>query len=237
MIPFMFSLIFDFSLRRGGGLFSILFTPIKFLIYLFDALRPRRAPTFWPAESRQRLAKEGCAPFGIPPLAVALECLRHNRARGVTELLAAYAAGASGRFAKALPQKPFRTRSHARSRMTGKLSPLGNVGGKGALAPNRRVTGKRPLTGNVGGKGAKPPTRSGGGAAAVASAHALAAFPNGTEAPAAKRRGVRPKMARQRRLGGFQRGASSTPLWSGDPQGGETPLRLSFAYFSAGAEK
>ena len=94
MIPFMFSLIFDFSLRRGGGLFSILFTPIKFLIYLFDALRPRRAPTFWPAESRQRLAKEGCAPFGIPP-AVALECPSGTTARGDGGTPRRFAAGAS----------------------------------------------------------------------------------------------------------------------------------------------
>ena len=172
---------------------------LKFLIYSFDALRPRRAPTFWPAESRQRLAKEGCAPFGIPPLAVALEWLRHNRARGVTELLAAYAAGASGRFAKASPQKPFRKRYHALTRMIGKLSPLGNAGGKGAKPPNAhdkqtfpvwepwgqggvspqqaRMTGRLFLTGNAGGQGAKPPTRSGGGAAAVASAHALALSP------------------------------------------------------------
>ena len=94
MIPFMFSLIFDLSLRRGGGLFSILFTPIKFLIYLFDALRPRRAPTFWPAESRQRLAKEGCAPFGIPP-AVALECPSGTTARGDGGTPRRFAAGAS----------------------------------------------------------------------------------------------------------------------------------------------
>ena len=48
--------------------FSYLFYVfLKYQLYSFDALRPRRAPTFWPAESRQRLAKEGCAPFGIPP--------------------------------------------------------------------------------------------------------------------------------------------------------------------------
>ena len=82
-----------------------------------------------------------------------------------------------------------------------------------------------------GARGRQPPPRSGGGAAIVASAHALAAFPNGTEAPAAKRRGVRLNLPRQRGLGGFQRGASSTPLWSGDSQGGETPLRLSLPTF------
>ena len=60
------------------------------------------------------------------------------------------------------------------------------------------------------------------------------AFPNGTEAPAAKRLGVRPGLPRQRGLGGFQRGASSTPLWSGDSQGGETPLRLSLPTFCRG---
>ena len=115
--------------------------------------------------------------------------------------------------------------------MTGKRSPKGNAGGQGAQPQQVRMTGKRPRLGTLGGKGAQPPTRSGGGAAAVASAHALAAFPNGTEAPAAKRRGVRPGLPRQRGLGGFQRGASSTPLWSGDSQGGETPLRLSLPTF------
>ena len=63
--------------------FFLSFLPsLKFLIYPFDALRPRQAPTFWPAESRQRLAKEGCAPFGIPPLAVALEWPAATTARG-----------------------------------------------------------------------------------------------------------------------------------------------------------
>ena len=54
--------------NRLLGLFLFFLCFLKFLIFPFDALRPRRAPTFWPAESRQRLAKEGCAPFGIPPL-------------------------------------------------------------------------------------------------------------------------------------------------------------------------
>ena len=109
MIPFMFSLIFDFSLRRGGGLFSILFTPIKFLIYLFDALRPRRAPTFWPAESRQRLAKEGCAPFGIPP-AVALECPSGTTARGDGGTPRRFAAGASAPDLRGRCRNAFETR-------------------------------------------------------------------------------------------------------------------------------
>ena len=123
----------------------------------FDALRPRRAPTFWPAESRQRLAKEGCAPFGIPP-AVALECLRHNRARGVTELLAAYAAGASGRFAKASPQKPFRTRYHARSRMTSKRFPMGNLRGQGGKAPKAGAHDRQTFpSGERGGQGGEAP--------------------------------------------------------------------------------
>ena len=91
-----------YPLDVGGFLSSL--PSLKILSFPFDALRPRRAPTFWPAESRQRLAKEGCAPFGIPPLAVALEWLRHNRARGVTELLAASRQELPRRFAKALPQ-------------------------------------------------------------------------------------------------------------------------------------
>ena len=89
VLLYFFFEIFTFSFEAGAGFLLLSSLPsLKFFIYSFDALRPRRAPTFWPAESRQRLAKEGCAPFGIPP-AVALECLRHNRARGVTELLAA----------------------------------------------------------------------------------------------------------------------------------------------------
>ena len=55
---------------------------LKIFSFSFDALRPRRAPTFWPAESRQRLAKEGCAPFGIPPLRSRWRGLRPQFARG-----------------------------------------------------------------------------------------------------------------------------------------------------------
>ena len=184
---------------------------LNFLISSFDALRPRGGPLLSaPAESRQRLAKEGCAPFGIPPTAVALECLRHNRARGVTELLAAARQELPRRFAEALPQKP--------------------VSGAGAMRVSRNESADSPLWGTWG-QGGEAPKRSGGGAAIVASAHALAAFPNGTEAPAAQaaRSSANPDSAA--RLGGFQRGASSTPLWSGDSQGGETPLRLSLPTF------
>ena len=51
-----------------GNLFVLLRLFLK--IFLCPSTRSGRAgaPTFWPAESRQRLAKEGCAPFGIPPL-------------------------------------------------------------------------------------------------------------------------------------------------------------------------
>ena len=69
-----------YPLDVGGFLSSL--PSLKILSFPFDALRPRRAPTFWPAESRQRLAKEGCAPFGIPPLAVALEWPAATTARG-----------------------------------------------------------------------------------------------------------------------------------------------------------
>ena len=224
--------------------------PIKFLVYPFDALGPRRAPTFWPAESRQRLA-EGLRPYRYP-LAVALECLRHNRARGVTELLAAYAAGASGRFAKALPQKPFRTLSHALTRMIGELFLTGNVGGQGAQPPNVHDRQTSPNGERGGARGRSPPN-----------VHDRQMFPNGERggqggvSPQSEAVEVRqPWRARTRsrfpqrhrsssreaarssanpdsgaRLGGFQRGASSTPLWSGDPQGGETPLRLSLPTF------
>ena len=82
------------STRGGAFTFLIHFTPIKLFSFPFDALRPRRAPTFWPAESRQRLAKEGCAPFGIPPGGRARVPSAQPR-EGRAELLAAYAAGAS----------------------------------------------------------------------------------------------------------------------------------------------
>ena len=56
--------------RGGARRFFILFTLFKNFTFPFDALGPRRAPTFWPAESRQRLA-EGLRPYRYP-LAVAL---------------------------------------------------------------------------------------------------------------------------------------------------------------------
>ena len=210
----------------AGGLFT-LFTPIKILISSFDALTPsghfagRAGPLL---SGQQKVGKDwpkrAAPPLGFP-LAVALECLRHNRApkeaikSGFGGTPRRFAAGASGRFAKALPQKPLRTRYHARSRMIGRCSLMGNAGGQGASAP----TLKRWRCGGCGeracARGLPQRHRSSSREAARSSANPDSAA----------------------RLGGFQRGASSTPLWSGDPQGGETPLRLSFAYFSAGAEK
>ena len=106
LILFLFSYNFYFfPSTRGGALLCL--SPYLSLNFSFiPSTRSGRAgaPTFWPAESRQRLAKEGCAPFGIPPAVALARPSAAIRARGVTELLAAYAAGASGRFAGALPQ-------------------------------------------------------------------------------------------------------------------------------------
>ena len=173
----------------SGSLLLSLLCLLKFLIFPSTRSGRAGAPTFWPAESRQRLAKEGCAPFGIPPLAVALECLRHNRARGVTELLAAYAAGASGRFAEASPQKPFRTRYHARARMIGKLSPMGNLRGQGGEAPT-------PKRWRCGGRGERARAR---------------AFPNGTEAPAAQAARSSARATAPARTWGFPKGGVQHP--------------------------
>ena len=145
-----------FFFRRTGVSFFTLFTPIKFYFYPFDAgrgfffyplyaflnfifsLRRAQAARGPLLSGQQKVGKDwpkrAAPPLGFP-LAVALECLRHNRARGVTELLAACAAGASARFAKALPQKPFRTRYHAHSRMIGGLSSFGNLRGQGGQSP------------------------------------------------------------------------------------------------------
>ena len=85
------------------GTLLIPFTSIKIIIYPLRRARAARGPLL---SGQQKVGKDwpkrAAPPLGFPP-AVALECLRHNRARGVTELLAAYAAGASARFAKALP--------------------------------------------------------------------------------------------------------------------------------------
>ena len=57
----------------------------------------------------------------------------------------------------------------------------------------------------------------------MASAHALAAFPNGTEAPAAKRRGVRPIRVAQRDLGVSKGGRSAPHFGPGIRKGVKLP--------------
>ena len=190
------------------GAFFIPLPFFKILLFPFDALRPRRAPTFWPAESRQRLAKEGCAPFGIPPAGGrARVACGHNRARGVTELLAASRQELPRRFAEALPAKAVSDAVPCADAHDRQTFPFGERRGQGGASPQQaRMTGRRPPTGNLGGQGGAAPKRSGGGAAAEASAHALAAFPNGTEAPAAQAARSSAKFAAPARTWGFPKG-------------------------------
>ena len=118
------------------GAFFIPLPFFKILLFPFDALRPRRAPTFWPAESRQRLAKEGCAPFGIPPAGGrARVACGHNRARGVTELLAASRQELPRRFAEALPAKAVSDAVPCADAHDRQTFPFGKRGGQGAKPP------------------------------------------------------------------------------------------------------
>ena len=205
---------------------------LKFLIYPLDALRPRRAPTFWPAESRQRLAKEGCAPFGIPPAVALARPSAAIRARGVTELLAACAAGASAQICEGVAAKAKTNAVPCAGAHDRRAFPFGERRGPGGVSPQTRMTGRRSLTGNLGGQGGVSPHPE-----AVEVQRPWRARRRSRPSPTApklqprKRRGVRLNLPRQRGLGGFQRGASSTPLWSGDSQGGETPLRQSLPTF------
>ena len=89
------------GLSRPGAFSACWFflSPFPFLKILILVLRraypcgalrrPRGAPTFWPAESRQRLAKEGCAPFGIPRCGRAGACFARNSREGGAEPAAA----------------------------------------------------------------------------------------------------------------------------------------------------
>ena len=197
-----------------AGLFLSLF----FKFSLFPSTRSGRAGPLLSGQQKvgKDWPKRAAPPLGFPLCGRARVTFGHNRARGVTELLAAYAAGASGRLAKALPQKPFRTRSHALARMIGRrFSPSGelhggNLGGAQAPTPKRWRCGNRGE--RAGARGLPQRHRSSSREAARSSANPDSGA----------------------RLGGFQRGASSTPLWSGDPQGGETPLRLSLPTFCRG---
>ena len=200
---------------------------LKFFSFPFDALRPRQAPTFWPAESRQRLAKEGCAPFGIPPGGRARvpsaqpregsdgtpSRLRGRSFREICEGIAAKAVSDAVPCAGAHDRQTFPNGERGgQMRMTGKRSPTGNLGGPGGEAPI-------PKRWRCGGRGERA------GARGLPQRHR-------SSSREAARSSANPDSAA--RLGGFQRGASSTPLWSGDSQGGETPLRLSLPTFCRG---
>ena len=73
--------------------------------------------------------------MGFPLCGRARVACGHNRARGVTELLAASRQELPGDLQRRCPQKPQRTLSHAHSRMTGGRFLTGTLGGKGAQPP------------------------------------------------------------------------------------------------------
>ena len=91
------------------------------------------------------------------PAAVALECLRHNRARKPAELLAASRLELRRRFAKALPVKAVSDAVPCAFAHDRQAFPNGEPWGARGRSPQTRITGKRLPAGNVGGKGAKPP--------------------------------------------------------------------------------
>ena len=194
------------------GLFCSSFTFSKIPTFPFDALGPRGGPHFLTSRKWAKTGQRGLRPLWDSPCGRAGAAFGRNSREGTAELLAPSALELPRRFAWALPAKAATDVVPCAGAHDRQTFPFGEPGGPGGEAP----TPKRWRCGNRGER------------------VCVRAFPNGTEAPAAKRRGVRSKRARQRGLGGFQRGASSTPLWSGDPQGGETPLRLSLPTFCRG---
>ena len=165
---FLFSFLFlNFSFfpsTRDGVSFFIHFTPIKIIIYSFDALRPRGGPYFLllqkVGKDRRKGVSPPCespdqsgmldAPLWKPPSLAALS--------GLAELLAACAAGASVPLGKARQSWRARARSprlpHLHRFGLGAdaplppRSPLGNVcrsctfGGLRPLAPKVPKRGK-----------------------------------------------------------------------------------------------
>ena len=137
---------FFFSGGKGCNFFYCLFCGLylpslpafKFLNYSFDALRPRRAPTFWPAESRQRLAKEGCAPFGIPPGGRAGAAFGHNSREGSDGTPSRFAAGASAQICEGVARKAISDAVPCAFAHDRRL-PLWGTRGPGGEAPNRRA--------------------------------------------------------------------------------------------------
>ena len=196
----------------SGSLLLSLLCLLKFLI--FPLTRSGRAGPLLSGQQKvgKDWPKRAAPPLGFPLCGRARVPSAQPR-EGSDGTPSRCAAGASGRFAKASPQKPFRTRYHALSRMTG----------------------RRSLWGTQGGKGAQPPPRSGGGAAAVASAHALALSPTAPKLQPRKRRGVRPIRIAQRDLGVSKGGRPAPHFGPGIRKGVKLPCAC-LCLLSAGAE-
>ena len=131
----------------SGNLFVLLRLFLK--IFLCPSTRSGRAgaPTFLLLQkSRQKSRHKGA----LRPLENPLACLRagacfaRNSREGSDGTPSRCAAGASGRFEKALPAKPFRTRSHARARMIGRRSLMGNAGARGRSPHPEAVEVRQP---------------------------------------------------------------------------------------------
>ena len=161
----------------------------------------------------------------IPPLAFALECLRHNRARGQ-------------RNSSLLRSWSFRARlaRQARARLFLGAVPLAPTFSKGESPPIMRAAEQRM------GESRKSKQKAESQAEACASfANANAAKPkvkqNG-EATANLARKLQPRSGEEfrRSLARIAAAGRASATAEGDSKGG-TPLDCSFAYFSAGAEK
>ena len=173
--------------------------------------------------------------MGFPPAVALARPAAAIRARGVTELLAASRQELPRRFAKALPVKAVSDAvpcAFAHDRQT---FPFGEPWGARGRSPQTRMTGKRPLMGNAGGKGAKPPKPKRWRCGSRGERARARAFPNGTEAPAAKRRGVRPIRIAQRDLGVSKGGRPAPHFGPGIRKGVKLPCAC-LCLLSAGAE-
>ena len=208
-LPFLRLLkILNFPLTRSGavlgaaapGLFcrEVSLPFLRLLkILIFPSTRSGRAGPLLSGQQKvgKDWPKRAAPPLGFP-LAVALarpsaaiRAPKEAIKSGFDGTPSRCAAEASGRFAKALPAKPKRTRYHARARMTSKRPRLGTLGGKGAPAPT-------PKRWRCGGRSERACAR---------------AFPqrHRSSSREAARSSANPDSAA--RLGGFQRGGVQHP--------------------------
>ena len=224
-------LCLNLQASRLRGFIDPLFFCLKFLLFPSTRSGRARAPTFWPAESRQRLAKEGCAPLWDSPLGGrARVACGHNRARGSDGTPSRVARQElPRRLAKAFARKSRNgTLSHAHGAHDRRTFPDGERwGARGAQPPQQaRMTGKRSPNGERGGQGgAKPPTPNKrwrcGGRGERARARGLPQVEHRSSSRASGEEFGQIRIPRQRRLGGFPKGGRpAPPLWSGDSQGG-----------------